>query len=262
MSNEAFTPAYLGELNLRFARTTPLELLQWAAKAFGDKVALCSAFGPEGMVLLHLVSQLEHRMRVFTLDTGRLPPETHEVMQRCEERYGISIEVYAPDSADVHEMVRGHGINLFYKGVEQRELCCKVRKVAPLIRALEGLSAWITGLRRSQAASRQEIERLQIDADHRNIMKLNPLAGWSEQQVWEYIISHQLPYNALHDRGYRSIGCAPCTRPTNPGGDLRSGRWWWENTNWKECGLHARTVRNVSDSLVAWSAKGGENGAG
>lgn len=250
MLNETITPAYVEELNRQFAQRTPLELLQWAAKSFGDRIALCSAFGPEGMVLLHLASELEQPMRVFTLDTGRLPPETHQVMQKCEERYHISIEAYAPDPAAVREMVKKHGMNLFYKSVELRELCCEVRKVRPLLRALDGLLAWVTGLRRAQAASRQKIERLEIDAAHQNILKLNPLAGWSEQQVWEYIIEHQLPYNALHDQGYRSIGCAPCTRPTNPGEDIRAGRWWWENTGWKECGLHTRVMETSPDGAA------------
>jgi thioredoxin-dependent adenylylsulfate APS reductase len=259
MHKQPFTAVDAKELNRQFGQKTPLELLQWAALEFGDRIALCSAFGPEGMVLLHLVSQLQQPVRVFTLDTGRLPQETHELIQRCEERYRISIDVYAPEPTDLREMIKQHGINLFYQSVELRELCCEVRKVRPLIRALHGLSAWITGLRRSQAASRQEIERLEIDTTHDNILKLNPLAGWSEQQVWDYINDHQLPYNTLHDRGYRSIGCAPCTRPTNPGEDLRAGRWWWENTGWKECGLHTRVMRNSPDDAVVRSSKGAED---
>jgi len=237
----------IAQLNQRFADETPLELLGWAAKFFRDRIALCSAFGPEGMVLLHLVSRLEHPIRVFTLDTGRLPQETHDLMQRCEERYGISIDVYAPEPADLRDIIRQHGINLFYKSVELRELCCEIRKVRPLVRALDGLAAWITGLRRAQAATRQQVERIELDTIHHDIVKLNPLAGWSEEQVWNYITLHELPYNALHDRGYRSIGCACCTRPTNPGEDLRAGRWWWEENLKKECGLHTSPI-NFKDA--------------
>jgi phosphoadenylyl-sulfate reductase (thioredoxin) len=142
-------------------------------------------------------------------------------------------------------MIKQHGINLFYKSVELRELCCETRKVRPLIRALNGLSAWITGLRRSHAESRREIERFEIDAAHDNILKINPLASWSEEQVWNYISAHRLPYNALHDRGYRSIGCACCTRPTNPGEDIRAGRWWWEENTKKECGIHIVSMDQV-----------------
>lgn len=233
------------QLNQEFAGKTPLELMKWAANFYGDRIALCSAFGPEGMVLLHLVSRLERPIRVFTLDTGRLPQETYELMQQCEQRYGISLDVYSPEPADVREMVKQHGINLFYRGVEHRELCCEIRKVRPLMQALEGLSAWITGLRRSQSSSRRQIDRLEVDGAHHDIIKLNPLAGWSEEEVWNYIIMHELPYNALHNRGYRSIGCGCCTRSTNPGEDIRAGRWWWEGSGKKECGLHTMNFNGV-----------------
>jgi phosphoadenosine phosphosulfate reductase len=245
MHHESLTQLDAEQLNQRFADRSPVELLKWGSDFFGDRIALCSAFGPEGMVLLHLVSRLERPIRVFTLDTGRLPHETYELIERCEKRYLISIEAYSPDPARLHEIVKHHGINLFYKSVELRELCCEVRKVEPLMRALHGLSAWITGLRRSQSATREQIERIEIDAAHHDIVKLNPLAGWSEEQVWQYINSHELPYNALHDCGYRSIGCACCTRPTNPGEDIRAGRWWWEDNTKKECGLHTRVVNGT-----------------
>jgi thioredoxin-dependent adenylylsulfate APS reductase len=242
MPHESLTQSDVEQLHQRFADETPFELLKWGSNFFGNKIALCSAFGPEGMVLLHLVSRLDRPIRVFTLDTGRLPQETYDLIERCEERYRISIEVYTPDSASLREIIKRHGINLFYKSLELRELCCEVRKVEPLIRALQGLSAWITGLRRSQSATREQIERIEIDSAHNDIVKLNPLAGWSEEQVWEYINVHELPYNALHSRGYRSIGCACCTRATHPGEDIRAGRWWWEDNSKKECGLHTRVV--------------------
>jgi thioredoxin-dependent adenylylsulfate APS reductase len=245
MPDQPLTSVDVEQLNREFADKTPLELLKWAAHFFGEQIALCSAFGPEGMVLFHLVSRLDQPVRVFTLDTGRLPQETHQLMQQCEERYGISIDVYAPQPTDVRDMVKQHGINLFYKNIELRELCCEIRKVRPLMRALDGLSAWITGLRRSQSSSRKMIDHLEIDSAHHNIIKLNPLAGWSEEQVWNYIVMHELPYNALHDRGYRSIGCDCCTRPTNPGQDIRAGRWWWEESGKKECGLHTTNFNGV-----------------
>ncbi len=172
--------------------------------------------------------QIGRATRIFTLDTGRLPNETHELMHDCEKRYGVQIDVYAPDPSDIREMVKAHGINLFYDSVELRELCCEVRKVRPMLRALEGLSAWITGLRRIQTVTRRAVRKIEIDSIHDGILKLNPLCEWSEQEVWDYINAHQLPYNALHDHGYRSIGCEPCTRAINPGEDLRAGRWWWE----------------------------------
>jgi phosphoadenosine phosphosulfate reductase len=247
MLNEALTAAHVDELNARFDSSGPEHLLSWALQAFGNRIALCSAFGPEGIVLLHVLWQMKQRVRVFTLDTGRLPPETHDLIQQIQDLYGFEIDLYTPDPAEVLEMVKTHGINLFYKGIERRELCCEVRKVRPLTKALEGLSAWITGLRRTQTVSRRAAKKVEVDDLHGNILKLNPLAYWSEQDVWDYIRSRALPYNALHDRGYRSIGCAPCTRATNPGEDIRAGRWWWERDSKRECGLHLRSVRYLSD---------------
>jgi len=243
MSNAAeFSESRIDDVNLRFKDRAPEELLQWAAETFGDKIALCSAFGPESMVLLHYLSKIAHPVKVFTLDTGRLPKETHELMQKCEELYGLSIRAYSPDPVELREMVESYGINLFYRNVQLRELCCEIRKVRPLIQVLEELSAWITGLRGSQVDTRAAVRKIELDSAHNNIIKINPLAGWAEKEVWDYIAGHGLPYNALHDRGYRSIGCGCCTRPTNPGEDIRAGRWWWEQNGAKECGLHTRIL--------------------
>ena len=244
MMSEDFTTR-VDELNRAHEDSMPKELLIWGLDTFGDRIALCSAFGAEGMVLLHMFSQIGRPVRIFTLDTGRLPPDTHQLIQRCEERYGLRVDVYTPDPDKIREMVKAHGVNLFYNSVVLRELCCEVRKVRPLIRALEGLSAWITGLRKTQTVSRCATRKIEIDVLHDNILKLNPLCDWSEQDVWDYIAVHNLPYNALHDRGYRSIGCAPCTRATNPGEDIRAGRWWWEQGERKECGIH---VSNGSEA--------------
>lgn len=250
MPAESLTASQVNELNQRFEQAAPKDVLRWGLETFGEKIAICSAFGPEGMVLLHMLSQTGLPFRLFTLDTGRLHQETHQLMHQCEERYGIKIAVYAPDPDEIRQMIKEHGVNLFYQGIELRELCCEVRKVRPMFRALEGLAAWITGLRRIQTVTRRAVAKIEIDSVHNGILKLNPLADWSEQEVWGYISGHNLPYNVLHDRGYRSIGCAPCTRATNPGEDIRAGRWWWEQSDKKECGIHlassSQLVKNGS----------------
>jgi|SRR5215471_14065365 len=238
MIKEVPTLSNVDELNTRFDSSGPEHLLDWGLQVFGNRIALCAAFGPEGIVLLHILWQMKQRIRIFTLDTGRLPPETHDLIQQIQDLYGFEIDVYTPDPGEVREMVKTHGINLFYSGVDRRELCCEIRKVHPLTKALNGLSAWITGLRRTQTVSRRAAKKIEIDDLHGNILKLNPLAYWSEQDVWDYIRDRRLPYNALHDSGYRSIGCAPCTRATNPGEGIHAGRWWWERDSQRECGLH------------------------
>jgi len=216
-----------------------VELLGWALERFRPRIALASSFGAEDVVLIDLLMELDPRARVFTLDTGRLHSETYALAQALRDRYGLAIDVYFPRTEALEAMVRAHGVNLFYASVENRKLCCGVRKVEPLGRALEGLDAWITGLRREQAVTRGRVRKVEIDADHGGILKLNPLADWSWDRVWGYIRDHAVPYNALHDEGFPSIGCAPCTRAVKPGEDLRAGRWWWEqDAAAKECGLH------------------------
>ncbi len=227
------------ELTDRFKDARPEEILRWAIDTFSPRLALASSFGAEDVVLIDMLSRLEPPTRIFTLDTGRLPAETYTLMEAIRDRYGLSIEVYFPQADAVEAMVREHGVNLFYKSVENRKLCCGVRKVEPLSRALQGLDAWITGLRRDQAVTRTTVEKVEVDTDHGGIVKINPIADWTWDQVWTYIRAQGLPYNALHDRGYPSIGCAPCTRAVQPGEDLRAGRWWWElDPAAKECGLH------------------------
>ena len=216
-----------------------VELLGWALERFRPRIALASSFGAEDVVLIDLLMELDPRARVFTLDTGRLHSETYALAQALRDRYGLAIDVYFPRTEALEAMVRAHGVNLFYASVENRKLCCGVRKVEPLDRALEGLDAWITGLRREQAVTRGRVRKVEIDADHGGILKLNPLADWSWDRVWGYIRDRAVPYNALHDAGFPSIGCAPCTRAVRPGEDLRAGRWWWEqDAAAKECGLH------------------------
>lgn len=215
-------------------------LLAWALERWGDRVALGTAFQAGGMVLLDMAWRIDRSVRVFTIDTGRLPAETYELIERVRERYRLAVEVYLPDARQVEELVRLGGPNLFYRSHEERLACCRVRKVEPLRRALAGLSAWITGRRRNQGTTRGDVRRLERDPLHPGVIKLNPLADWSEEQVWAYIAAHDVPYHPLYDRGYRSIGCAPCTRASLPGEDPRAARWWWEQDGQpKECGLHA-----------------------
>ena len=203
--------------------------------------ALASSFGAEDMVVADLIARHALPIGIFTLDTGRLPEETHALIERTRERYGLPIEVYAPDTHALEAFVREHGNNAFYQSVELRQACCAVRKTAPLARALVGKGAWITGLRREQSVTRAEIAVEEIDRVH-GLPKFNPLADWTADDVWRYVARHDVPYNPLHDRGYPSIGCAPCTRAIESGEDIRAGRWWWENPEHKECGVHRRPV--------------------
>jgi thioredoxin-dependent adenylylsulfate APS reductase len=192
------------------------------------------------MTIIDMAWRIDPTVRVFTIDTGRLPQETYELLDRVREQYGIEIEVYFPDTTQVESIVRRHGTNLFYRSPELRLLCCQTRKVLPLQRVLATLDAWVTGLRRGQTATRATIGKIEIDYEHGGLIKVNPLADWSDQQVWEYVRAHDVPYHPFYTRGYTSIGCAPCTRPTAPGEDPRSGRWWWEVGIPKECGMHCR----------------------
>lgn len=214
------------------------ELVAWALEKFHPRIAAASSFGAEDVVVIDMLAKIRPGIRVITLDTGRLPQETYDVMEAIRVRYGCGIEVYFPEAADVEAIVNEHGPNPFYRSVELRKLCCGIRKVEPLRRALRGLSAWISGLRREQAVTRAHIGKVELDGEHGGILKINPLAEWTLSQVWDYIRANDVPYNALHDRGYLSIGCAPCTRAVQPGEDPRAGRWWWEQDADKECGLH------------------------
>ena len=218
---------------------SPEAVLRWALDRFGSRVALSCSFGAEDVVLVDMMWRIKPEARVFTLDTWRLPTETYTAMDGIRARYGIDLEVFYPELPRVESMVQEHGFNPFYGGVELRKLCCGIRKVEPLKRALSGLDAWVTGLRRDQASTRASVQKVEIDESFGGIVKINPLADWSWDQVWEYIREHDVPYNSLHDKGYPSIGCAPCTRAVEPEEDPRAGRWWWEgDPDAKECGLH------------------------
>lgn len=226
----------------------PDEVLGLALQAFGPrKMALATSFGAEDQVLTDMISRMvDEKPGIFTLDTRRLPQETLDTMAATRARYGVEIEVLFPDPAAVEAMSAAHGPDLFYKSVELRKLCCGVRKVEPLRRKLGTLKAWICGLRRDQAVTRAAVSKVEWD-EANGLVKINPLADWSEAEVWAYIRERQVPYNQLHDQGYPSIGCAPCTRAVKPGEDARAGRWWWESPEHKECGLHAR--REASKNL-------------
>ena len=219
------------------------DLLSWSFAKFHPRLALACSFQAEGSVLIDLIHRLRgNDFRLFTLDTGRLNQETYDCMEAIRARYGIEVEVFFPDAAQVEDMVRQHGMNLFYDSIEKRKLCCGIRKVEPLKRALNGLDCWMTGLRREQAVTRTEVQKVEIDEEHGGIVKLNPLADWTGRQIWDYIRQNKLPYNRLHDRGYPSIGCAPCTRAVQAIEDNRAGRWWWENPETRECGLHVKSA--------------------
>ena len=216
------------------------QLLRWGFDTFAPRIALSASFGsPEGLVILDLMHKLRpEATRVFTLDTGRMFQETYDLMDRVRARYRIDIEVYFPQPEAVEAMVRQHGLNLFYDSVELRQKCCGVRKVEPLNRALGQLDAWITGLRPEQSVTRGEVRKVEVDDVHGGRIKLNPLAGWSKDEVWAYVERHHVPVNALHAKGFPSVGCLPCTRAIEPGEDERAGRWWWENADTRECGIH------------------------
>jgi thioredoxin-dependent adenylylsulfate APS reductase len=228
------------------------QVLEWGLGRFHPRFAISAAFLPEDMVVIDLAHRIEPGVRVFTLDTGRLPQETHDLIDEVRGRYGIDVEVMFPDAAQVEAMVRRHGLNLFYRDKALRLLCCHVRKVAPLERALSNLDAWVTGLRATQAVTRGGIATVEVDRDHGGILKLNPLADWTKERVWEHIRAHDVPYSALYDHGYTSVGCAPCTRPVEPGEDDRAGRWWWEAPEDKECGLHHQSPDERFRGEVAW----------
>src|SRR3989338_7959631 len=204
------------ELN-ELDRKSAEEVLRWALDTFGDKVALASSFGAEDMVITDMLLKISPKARIFTLDTGRLPQETYDVMDGTRKKYNANIEVYFPAAEDVEKMEQEHGANLFYNSIELRKLCCNVRKVKSLNKALSKLDAWICGLRREQAVTRTEVKKVEVDSSHNNIYKLNPLADWTAKQVWDYIKKNNVPYNKLHDKNYPSIGCAPCTRAVKPG---------------------------------------------
>jgi len=234
----------VSELNRRFENAAPEEVLDWFAGEYAGRITFSTSFGPEDQVITRMIAGLGSPVRIFTLDTGRLFQETYDLMDLTRKKFGMVIHPYFPDPAHVEEMVAAKGINLFYDSVENRQLCCHIRKVEPLKRALSGMDVWITGMRQEQSVTRSGAGLVEWDSMHQ-LLKLNPLIRRTHAEVWEYIRRWKVPVSELHAKGYPSIGCLPCTRAVQPGEDLRAGRWWWEQPASKECGLHKK--RGVSE---------------
>ena len=244
-----FTQSQVDELNSKI--NTAQESLQWASEKLHPNVAKASSFGAEDAAIVDMMIKINPKFRFFTLDTGRLPQETYDVMDEMHNvinkkktKYNIQLEVLFPDTSEVEEMVRSKGMNLFYESIENRKLCCQIRKVHPTNRILKTLDGWITGLRRDQTENRNEVKMFEIDHQHDGILKINPIVNWTWDDVWNYIKEKNVPYNKLLDKGFPSIGCEPCTRAIKPGEDRRAGRWWWEQGEHKECGLHVDYYKN------------------
>ena len=216
---------------------TAEDAITWASENLHPRVGKASSFGAEDAVLMDIIIKINPDFLFFTLDTGRLPQATHNAIDVARKQYGANITVLFPDTKQVQDMVNSKGQNLFYDSIENRKLCCNIRKVQPMNKMLATLDGWVTGLRRDQTQTRQDASMFQIDQSHDHILKINPIINWSWDDVWSYIKEHDLSYNQLLDEGYPSIGCEPCTRRVNPGEDMRAGRWWWEK-GIKECGLH------------------------
>ncbi|MFA6335843.1 MAG: phosphoadenylyl-sulfate reductase [Bacteroidales bacterium] len=239
MSNNINLKQKAEQLNSLLKNLTPEEILHHVLNEFSGHIALSSSLSIEDQVLTDMIVAIDPKTRIFTLDTGRLFPETYSLIDRTNQRYGIQIEVFFPDYHDVQQLVKAEGINLFYNGIEQRKACCRVRKLEPLKRAFKGLDVWICGLRHEQSITRIASKLVEWD-ELNQLIKVNPLINFTEDQVWDYISQHNVPFNKLHKQGFPSIGCQPCTRAIEPGEDIRAGRWWWENPEHKECGLHRR----------------------
>ena len=228
-----------GELSIQFEGEEPQTVIEWAIEEFSPGIAISTSFQIDTVALIDMAYEIDPSIQVFSVDTGRLPPETLELADRLRDRYpGLQLELIQPNADEVARMVGKHGVDLFKTSVDLRFVCCNLRKVRPLTKHLHTLDAWITGLRRDQWASRTNIRKVEIDHDHGAIIKLNPLAEWIEEEVWDYVRERDVPYHSLYDKGYKSIGCAPCTRAVPEGESSRSGRWWWETNAPKECGIH------------------------
>ncbi|MBN1111538.1 MAG: phosphoadenylyl-sulfate reductase [Bacteroidales bacterium] len=223
--------------NKELSNASPEEVIRFFNDIFGEKLALSSSLGAEDQVLTHMYVNTNEKPNIFTLDTGRLFPETYKLIAATNNKYNIKLKIYFPNTEEVEQMVNNKGIDPFFESIENRKLCCNIRKLGPLKRAFSGLDAWICGLRRDQAVTRFATRKVEWD-EVNNIIKINPLNDWSEEDVWNYIKSNNIPYNELHDKGFPSIGCEPCTRAVKEGEDVRAGRWWWEQPESKECGLH------------------------
>ena len=229
----------INELNKKFQNSKPEEILSYFLKKYGKEAALSSSLGAEDQVLTDMIFKNDKNANIFTLDTGRLHPETYNVMDETNLKYSVKLNVFFPKNEEIEKLYETQGINGHFESIDNRKNCCGIRKMEPLKRALKPLKVWFTGLRAAQSMTRTDMPIVEFDENF-DVIKVNPLINWSEEDVWEYIKANNVPYNKLHDQGYPSIGCAPCTRPVKAGEDIRSGRWWWENPEHKECGLHAK----------------------
>ncbi len=226
----------INNLNKKFEETGSIEVLNYFLNSFHPRIALASSLSIEDQAITDMLIKINPDAKIFTLDTGRLPYETYNLIDKTNFRYGIKINVHFPDKNEVEKLVNTKGVNSFYESIEARKECCRIRKIEPLKQALKNYDVWITGLRREQSITRKETSLIELDSNGK--VKLNPLINWSEEEVWQYIKKFNVPYNLLYNKGYKSIGCAPCTRTVGEHEDIRNGRWWWENPEHKECGLH------------------------
>lgn len=227
------------KLSEELKNKTAQEILSYFINEYDGEAGLATSLGVEDQVLTDMIAKIDKSTKIFTLDTGRVFPETYKVLDETNKKYGIKIEVYFPKAEKVEEMVNSKGINLFYESIENRKLCCGVRKIEPLKRALNKIDVWVTGLRKDQSVTRFFTPLVEWDEGN-NVIKVNPLLNWSEEDTWNYVNENKVPYNELHDKGFPSIGCQPCTRAIEKGEDVRAGRWWWEQPEHKECGLHVK----------------------
>ena len=229
----------IDSLNIKYADASAQELLQSFMSQYGARLALSSSLSIEDQTLTDMMLRIDPQANIFTLDTGRLFPETYELIDRTNEHYKVKLKVYCPQTESLQQFVATEGINPFYESIEKRHACCEVRKLEPLRRAFRDLDVWVCGLRSAQSVTRSDMRLIEWDERH-GLLKINPLIHWTEQQVWDYIKENHVPYNRLHDKGFPSIGCEPCTRAVRRIDDVRAGRWWWESPDHRECGLHSR----------------------
>ena len=229
----------INELNQELQNLSTEDIIKYFLKEYKQDAALSSSLGAEDQVLTDMILKINKNTNIFTLDTGRLHPETYEVMDATNLKYGVKLNVFFPLNEKVEELYQKQGINGHFESIQNRKNCCNIRKIEPLRRALKPLKVWITGLRAAQSITRTDMPIVEYDENF-EVIKVNPLINWSEEEVWNYIKQNNVPYNKLHEQGFPSIGCAPCTRAIKDGEDIRAGRWWWENPEHKECGLHTK----------------------
>ena len=259
-STEVITAGALAELNERALKMSPQQIVAYAIQQHGDQLVIASSFSAEDVVLIDIAERVSRRFRVVTLDTGRLHQETYDVIEAVRARYGVVVEVFFPERTAVEQLVTLKGMHSFKNSVADRKECCRIRKVEPLGRALQGASAWATGLRQSQSPTRAALTAFELD--ERGLLKVSPLWRFSDEDLAKYVKEHNVPVNALHAQGFPSIGCAPCTRAVQPGEDPRAGRWWWETPEQKECGLHPSHPALAASSATSTSTSTSTSASG